>query len=268
VVEAVTRRVLVLRERGEQVDVLTFVPDGEPTLDRRLAEEIEGLRALGLRIAVISNGSLCSREDVRFALGRADWVSLKVDTVDDAVWRRLNRPEPSLAMETVLDGMLRFAREFGGELVSETMLVPDLNDGDDALAATAAFLARLRPRVAFLAAPTRPPAEPWVRPPTEEAVNRAYQCFAARLPRVELLTGFEGTEFGSSGVAAEDLLAVTAVHPLREDAALALLARAGAERIVLERLVREDALRPVVYQGHTFYVRRLPRVEAGEGGSA
>jgi len=259
--------VLALRERGEPVDVLTFVPDGEPTLDRRLAEEIDGLRPLGVRIAVISNGSLCWRPDVRAALYRADWVSLKVDTVDEAIWRRLNRPEESLEMATVLGGMLRFAREFRGELASETMLIRDLNDGDDALAATAAFLAELGPRVAFLAVPTRPPAEPWVRPPDEEAVNRAYQHFAARLPAVELLTGFEGTAFGTSGDAAQDLLAVTAVHPMREDAALALLARAGAERSLLERLVREDQLRPVAYRGHTFYVRRLPRIEAEEGGS-
>jgi wyosine [tRNA(Phe)-imidazoG37] synthetase (radical SAM superfamily) len=268
VVRAVTRRVLALRGRGEPVDVLTFVPDGEPTLDRHLAEEIEGLRELGVRIAVISNGSLCWRPEVRAALGRADWVSLKVDTVDEATWRCLNRPEASLELRTVLDGMLRFAREFGGELASETMLVRDLNDGDDALAATAAFLAELRPRVAYLAAPTRPPAEPWVRPSDEETVNRAYQLFAGRLSRVELLTGFEGTAFGTSGDAAEDLLAVTAVHPMREDAALALVARAGAERTLLERLVREDVLRPVVYQGHTFYVRRLPRIEPDEGGSS
>jgi wyosine [tRNA(Phe)-imidazoG37] synthetase (radical SAM superfamily) len=265
VVQAVTRRVLALRERGERVDVLTFVPDGEPTLDRRLADEIEALRPLGLRIAVISNGSLCWQPEVRAALGRADWVSLKVDTVEEATWHRLNRPEPSLELGTVLDGMLRFAREFGGELVSETMLVRGLNDGDEALAATADFLAELRPRVAFLAVPTRPPAEAWVRPPDEGAVNRGYQRFAERLPQVELLTGFEGTAFGTSGDAAADLLAVTAVHPMREDAVLALLARAGAGRALLDRLVREDELRPVAYRGHTFYVRRLPRIEAQGG---
>jgi wyosine [tRNA(Phe)-imidazoG37] synthetase (radical SAM superfamily) len=164
--------------------------------------------------------------------------------------------------------MLRFAREFGGELVSETMLIRGLNDGDEALAASAAFLAQLRPRVAHLAVPTRPPAEPWVLPPDEEALNRAYQRLAERLPRVELLTGFEGTDFGTSGDAAADLLAVAAVHPMREDAALALLARAGAKRDLLEGLVREGELRSVAYRGHTFYVRRAPRTAAGAGGGA
>jgi wyosine [tRNA(Phe)-imidazoG37] synthetase (radical SAM superfamily) len=257
VVGAVTDAVQRLRAAGERIDYLTFVPDGEPTLDLHLGGEIDGLRPLGVPIAVISNGSLAWREDVRRSLGRADWVSLKVDAVDEAVWRRINRPDPSLRMDVVLEGMLAFARDHAGELASETMLIRDVNDSDAAIDATAAFLERLAPRVAYLAAPTRPPAEPWVRPPSESVLNRAFQCFVERLPRVELLTGFEGTAFGTTGDPAENLLAVAAVHPLRADAAEALLARAGADPRLLERLVAEDRLRPVRYLGRTFYVRRL-----------
>ena len=265
VIGAVGARVRALRERGEPIDFLTFVPDGEPTLDRHLGEEIEGLRPLGVPIAVISNGSLAWRAEVRDALGRADWVSFKVDAVTEEVWRRVDRPAPSLDRERVLDGMLRFAAAFRGTLVSETMLVRDVNDGDASIDATAAFLERLRPRTAYVAVPTRPPAEAWVRPAREEAVNRAFQRFAARLPRVELLTGFEGTAFGTTGDPAEDLLAVAAVHPMREDAALGLLARAGADRALLDRLVAEDRLRRIGYEGHTFYVRRLAEAASDEG---
>ncbi|MFO7742846.1 MAG: radical SAM protein, partial [Anaerolineae bacterium] len=64
---------------GEAIDYLTFVPDGEPTLDANLGHEIELLQPLGIKIAVISNASLVWREDVREELGQADWVSLKVD---------------------------------------------------------------------------------------------------------------------------------------------------------------------------------------------
>jgi wyosine [tRNA(Phe)-imidazoG37] synthetase (radical SAM superfamily) len=259
----VTERLRVLRERGESVDCLTFVPDGEPTLDLNLAAEIAGLRPLGLRIAVISNGSLGWRDDVRAALARADWVSLKVDTIDEVLWRRINRPHPALRLDVVLDGMRRFAAQHGGELATETMLVEGVNDHDASIEGVAAFLEGLAPRVAYLAVPTRPPAEPWVLPPGEEAVNRAYQHLAARLPRVELLTEFEGTAFGSTGDPAGDLLATTAVHPMREDAVLALLARAGAGRLLLDRLLAEDRLRAVRYRDHTFYVRRLARPTGG-----
>jgi wyosine [tRNA(Phe)-imidazoG37] synthetase (radical SAM superfamily) len=259
-------RVRALRAAGEPVDYLTFVPDGEPTLDLDLAAEIDGLRALDLPIAVISNASLTSEPEVRAALARADLVSLKVDAVDESAWRRIDRPHPDLHLERVLDGIRRFAAEFDGELATETMLVADLNDGEAAAEAVATFLEPLGAGVSYLGVPTRPPAETWVRPPTEAAVNRAFQIFSARLPRVELLTGFEGTAFATTGDAAADLLATTAVHPMREDAVLDLLARAGAGREILDRLLAAGRLRAVRYQDHTFYVQRLAGVSHGSLG--
>jgi wyosine [tRNA(Phe)-imidazoG37] synthetase (radical SAM superfamily) len=257
VVNAVTRHVEKLRARSERVDFLTFVPDGEPTLDRNLGQEIDALRSLGIPIAVISNGSLVWRADVRAALGKADWVSLKVDAADDVTWRKINRPQGSLALATVLDGMRQFVAEFHGELVTETMLVRGVNDGGAAIEAAAAFVERLGPRIAYIAAPTRPPSEPWVVPASEEAFNAAFQRFTKGLPHVELLTGFEGTGFGTTGDVAQDLLAITAVHPMREDAVLALLSKAHADRSALDRLVGEGTLRPVTYQDRVFYLRRF-----------
>ena len=256
-IAAVGDRVRALRARGEAIDFLTFVADGEPTLDRHLGEMIDGLRPLGLPIAVISNGSLVRRAEVREALARADWVSLKVDTVDDAVWQRINRPQHSLDLDAMLDAMCEFAGGYRGTLATETMLVRDVNDSEDECDATAAFLERLRPHVAYVAAPTRPPADDWVRPADEAAVNRCFQRFARSLPRVELLVEYEGTAFGSTGAPRDDLLADAAVHPMREDAAMALLERAGADRSVLECLVSEGFLYPVSYQGQNFFVRRL-----------
>jgi wyosine [tRNA(Phe)-imidazoG37] synthetase (radical SAM superfamily) len=253
----VTRHVQKLRDRGERVDYLTFVPDGEPTLDAHLGDEIDGLRPLGIPIAVISNGSLVWSPVVRASLGKADWVSLKVDAADESTWRKVNRPHTTLRMSTVLDGMLTFAGEFHGEFATETMLVRGLNDDDQAIEAAATFVERLKPAIAYIAAPTRPPSEPWVQPADEEATNRAFQRFALRLPRVELLTGFEGTEFGSTGDANRDLLAITAVHPMREDAVLALLAKCRADRTVLNRLVTDNKLKPVTYRDHVFYLRRF-----------
>lgn len=77
----------------------------------------------------------------------------------------------------------------------------------------------------------------------------------AHLPRVELLTEFEGTAFASAGDPVEDLLATVTVHPMRADAALALLDQAGAGHATLERLVAEGRIHPVSYHGYTFYLR-------------
>jgi wyosine [tRNA(Phe)-imidazoG37] synthetase (radical SAM superfamily) len=128
VVEEVSKYLTRLRADKVQVDYLTFVPDGEPLLDAHLGETIQCLRPPGIPIAVISNASLIWREDVRQTLAMADWVSLKVDAVDEMLWRRINRPNPSLDHRAILDGLLSFAGEYEGKLVTESMLLSDLND--------------------------------------------------------------------------------------------------------------------------------------------
>jgi wyosine [tRNA(Phe)-imidazoG37] synthetase (radical SAM superfamily) len=103
-----------LRNEGKRIDYLTFVPDGEPTLDAGLSQEIDLLRPLGIPIAVISNASPAWRPEVVRALNAADWVSVKVDTVDRRAWRRLNRPHRDLQLPAVLEGIRRFSAEYGG----------------------------------------------------------------------------------------------------------------------------------------------------------
>ena len=247
------------KEAGEPIDYLTFVPDGEPTLDVNLGREIELLRSLGIKIAVITNSSLIWGENVREGLMKADWVSLKMDSVREEVWRRINRPQGTLQLTAILDGALEFAQAFRGELATETMLVEGVNDGDDHIREVADFLARLRPATAYLAIPTRPPAEEWVQLPSEEVINRAYHILSERVNQVEYLIGYEGNAFAFTGNVEEDLLSITAVHPMREEAVSVFLARAKADWPVVHKLVKQGQLVKTEYEGKRFYMRRLHR---------
>jgi wyosine [tRNA(Phe)-imidazoG37] synthetase (radical SAM superfamily) len=265
VLKAVQDRVEKAVDSGESVDYLTFVPDGEPTLDVNLGREIELVKPLGIKTAVITNASLVWREDVQEDLMDADWVSLKVDAVQEDVWRRVDRPHGSLQLDRVLDGMLEFASAYrsaywragSGELVTETMLVGGVNDDDDHVRDIADFLARLGPDRAYLAIPTRPPGELWVRSPGEKSINRAYQILSERVDHVEYLIGYEGNAFAFTGDVEEDLLSITAVHPMREDAVREFLARADAGWPVVRWLIARDQLVETEYDGHRFYMRKL-----------
>jgi len=262
VVQAVEERVERARERGEVIDYLTFVPDGEPTMDLNLGREMELLRPLGIKIAVISNGSLLWNEDVRRELTGADWVSLKVDAVTDEVWRKVDRPYGRLRLEAILDGLRAFREVFRGELTTETMLVKGVNDGDDEISRIARFLEELGPDKAYLAVPTRPPAEDWVEPPDEETLNRAYQSFANRLSDVEYLIGYEGDAFAFTGNFEEDLLSITSVHPMREDAVETLLKRAKEGWSSVDHLIKQGKVIQLDYLGRKYYMRRI-RSRAG-----
>jgi wyosine [tRNA(Phe)-imidazoG37] synthetase (radical SAM superfamily) len=244
---------------GERIDYLTFVPDGEPTLDIHLGEEIERLRSLGRKIAVITNSSLISRPDVTGALMNADWVSVKVDTVREETWRKHNRPHRSLDLDAILGGLLEFADAFTGELTTETMLVADLNDSDSHAQEVADFLRDLSPAKAYVSIPTRPPAEDWVRLPNEDTINRYYQIIAGAVPGAEYLIGYEGNAFASTGNVAEDILSITAVHPMRQEAVQSVLERTGADWDAIGELIDEDKLTETSYEGHTYYMRRTQR---------
>ena len=242
---------------GEQIDYLTFVPDGEPALDIHLGCEIEMLKRLGIKIAVITNASLIGQPGVRDDLLGADWVSLKIDSVQEETWRRADRPHGSLQLDAILEGALEFASEFEGELATETMLVADLNDSDERIREVAEFLAQLAPDAAYLAIPTRPPAEEWVHAPSEVDINRAYQILAQRVDRVEYLIGYEGNAFAYTGNVEDDLLSITSVHPMREDAVEEFLGRAGAEWSAVHTLIEQERLIKTEYEGRTFYMRKL-----------
>jgi wyosine [tRNA(Phe)-imidazoG37] synthetase (radical SAM superfamily) len=258
VTAAVRARVAACRAVGAPVDYLTIVPDGEPTLDANLGRTIRSLRSLGIPIAVISNGTLLGREDVRQDLAAADWVSLKVDAVREVTWRRINRPHAGLQHRSVLHGVRDFARIFTGKLATETMLVAGVNDDKDDLLAVAAFVADLGPACAYLAVPTRPPAEYWVRPAAAESIALAYAIFREARIRTELLVGYEGDAFASTGDVRQDLLAITAVHPMRERAVRRLIVDRGAAWSLVEELVRQGRLIAVTYARHRYYLRPTP----------
>jgi wyosine [tRNA(Phe)-imidazoG37] synthetase (radical SAM superfamily) len=245
------------REKGEPVDYLSFVPDGEPTLDANLGEEIEALKGLGFRVAVITNGSLLWREEVRRNLLDADWLSLKVDAVSEETWHRVNRPHQRLKLKTVLEGMLKFSQAFEGELATESMIIRGINDDLGEIERIADFLARLKPARAYVAIPTRPPAER-VEPATEQTINAAYQVFRERLGQTEYLIGYEGNAFACTGDPKQDLLSITAVHPMREEAVAEFLKNAGTDWGTVQELIDNGSLLALEYQGNRFYMRTLP----------
>jgi len=255
IAQRVKRKVNQVREKNEQIDYLTFVPDGEPTLDVNLGKEIELLKPLGIKIAVISNGSLIWRDDVRQDLQKADWVSLKVDAISR--WRRINRPHKLLNPKVILDGMLKFADTFEGKLATESMLIQGFNDNSEEIERIADFLVELKPDVAYLAIPTRPPAVKTVTAANEQVINMAYQVFSRRLGSVEYLIGYEGNAFAFTGNIEDDLLSITSVHPMREEAVIEFLNKASAGWEVVGKLIKDGSLMEAEYRGKKFYMRKL-----------
>jgi wyosine [tRNA(Phe)-imidazoG37] synthetase (radical SAM superfamily) len=94
------------------------------------------------------------------------------------------------------------------------MLVQGLNDGSAALRDIADVLRRVRPDAVHINLPTRPPAETWVLPPTDESLMQAL----AILGKVaEVVHPAEGS-FDLRGYdnPVDAILAIITRHPMRE----------------------------------------------------
>lgn len=268
IVADVKQKIEGAKGKKEAIDYLTFVADGEPTLDSNLGAEIELLKTTGIKIAVITNTSLIWKKDVRDDLGKADWVSLKIDTVDQEIWHRINRPYGSLQMRDILDGISEFSYSFSGDLVTETMIIQDVNDETEGLEKVAEFIAGLSPKKSYISIPIRPPAEKWVKAAGENEVNRTFQIFKEQGIEAECLIGYEGNAFAFTGNIEEDLLGIMFVHPIREDGVRELLSKANANWSIIEKLLVQKKVIQTEYNGKKFYMRKLPGKtrDATEGG--
>ena len=258
ILKEVKQEVSEVKRIDETVDYLTFVPDGEPTLDLNLGKEISLIKQeFDIKVAVITNSSLIWRNDVKYELMNADLLSFKIDAVSQDIWHKVNRPHGALRLNKILQGIEEFAQSFKGELVTETMFLQGLNDDIDEIAKVSDFIARIKPDKSYIAIPIRPPAEKRVVPPTEKVLNLAYQVFREKSIPTEYLIGYEGNAFAFTGNVEDDLLSITSVHPMREDGVEEFLTKANADWSIIKQLRRKNKLVEVKYNDKKFYLRKF-----------
>ncbi|ADC69072.1 Radical SAM domain protein [Methanocaldococcus sp. FS406-22] len=244
---------------NEKIDYLTFVADGEPTLDINLSKDVEMLRDFGIPIAIITNSSLIWREDVREDLLNFDLVSFKVDSADEKIWREINRPHENLSLDKILEGMIAFRDNYKGKLITETMILGNINYTEDSIIKTAEFLKELKPDKCYLNTPIRPPSEKYIKPPKIEVITKILSIFNEIIgkDKVELLGKFEGNDFVFSENVEEDILAITSVHPMREEVIKELLNKANISFDIIEKMVDEGKLIKLEYNGEIFYMKKI-----------
>ncbi|MCK5684217.1 radical SAM protein [bacterium] len=255
--EEVSEKIKQIENNSENIDYFTIVSDGEPTLDINFGKLIDLLHQFDIPVAVITNSSLINISEVRTDLLKADWVSVKVDTVNVDIWHKIDRAHKQLKFKAILKGILKFSEEFSGKLYTETMLVENLNVGNMDIENLASFIKKINPLISYVSVPIRPPAEKWVKIPDEQILSMVYQVFSSMNLEVEFLTGYEGNKFAYTGDVEEDLLSITSVHPMREDAVFEYLKKSNSQFSKVESLINQNKLVVSEYNGKKFYFRNL-----------
>jgi len=236
------------------LDWITFVASGETLLHAGIGRLIRDVQAMSPHpVTVITNGSLLAVPSIRREVAAADAVMPSLDAGEATLFRRITRHHPELTFARHVEGLRAFRREYDGRLWLETMLMRGVNDGEAELRDLARVIATIRPDEVHLASPTRPPAEPWVRPVDAAGLERARRILGEAATVLEDRPGTFDLGEGEDPV--EAVLRIIVRHPMREDALRDALShwRPGAVDEALAALAEDPRARVVERFGCRFW---------------
>lgn len=197
---------------------ISFAGSGEPTLNSRLGDIIRNIKIMtDVPVVVITNGSLLWRADVRSDLAAADVVIPSLDGGSAAQLAAVNAPEDSLKFQEIVDGLIRFRKEYHGQIWLEIMLLGGMNDDDASIDAHARLVREIRPDKVQLNSVCRPPAEHSAQPVPAARLRIICERMAAEVPcPVEIIATHLDDEAHTTfraQVQEEDVLATIARRP-------------------------------------------------------
>ncbi len=253
-VKEIIKEVKDALKQEKQVDYVTIVGEGEPTLYKELGKLIKEIKKVtGLPLAVITNGALFYDEEVRGDLMKADVVLPTLDASTEKIWKRVNRPHKDLDFERVTEGLKTFSQEYNNQLWLEVMLVKDLNDSEEVIKGIRKIIDEIRTDKIFINVPIRPPAVKNVEIPETEKLQQAQDILDA-----DSIAHYEELLIESVDKDAkpeEQILSIVKRHPLRNEQIYALFPEMKEEELVamLEKMQKEKKIERHDYHKKSFW---------------
>lgn len=246
---------VLMSSMSRDIDWVTFVGSGEPTLHSRIGELIRSVKSFTtLPVAVITNGSLLYQPEVREELSVADAVLPTLDAGTPELYRKINRPHAQATFERLVNGLISFQKEYKGKLWVEVMLVRGVNDSPAAIEDIARTLGRIQPDAVHINLPTRPPVEKWVEPTDDEGLMRALSILGNI---AEVVHPAEGSfELSKHDDIVDAVIEIITRHPMREDELVRTLAHWSSGQVAqtLEALKVSGKAQVVERYGTLFWL--------------
>ena len=115
--------------KDKKIDYITFSGSGEPTLNSKLGYIIDEIKKITtIPIAVITNSSLIHLKEVRDELAKADLVIPSLDAVSESIFKKIDIPHKDIKIENIIDGLIKFSKEYRGEIWLEILILDGYND--------------------------------------------------------------------------------------------------------------------------------------------
>ncbi len=154
-------------------DYITFSGSGEPTLNSSIADVLHFIRnhIHDIPVAVLTNGTLFSIKQVREDIKDAAVVIPSLDAATDKIFRKINRPYPGLKIDTIIEGIVKFSKEYNGQIWLEIFIVPGINDTKYELTALKQAIEKIGPSRVQLNTLDRPGPVSTIRAATRQELE-------------------------------------------------------------------------------------------------
>ncbi len=182
----------VLRELQARLssrpEYITLSGSGEPTLFSRMGELITRIKALtDIPVAVLTNGSLLWREEVRRQLLNADLVIPSLDAGDEAMFQAVNRPHRDITFNKMVNGLIDFRCEYQKAYWLEVFIMKGYTATESEVTKLAKWARLIKPDRIQLNTVTRPATDKTAVGVSREALRSFADFFS---PSAEVIADF------------------------------------------------------------------------------
>ncbi len=162
-----------------KLDYITFSGAGEPTLNSGIGDVIKFLKLEfpQYKLALLTNSTLLTILDIHQELLPLDVIIPSLDAVSENIFQKINRPVAGIKAQDIIEGLIKFNKQFTGELWLEIFIVPGINDADDEIRKFKHIITRIKPDKVQLNTLDRPGTEPWVNSVEDKDLLRIVKSF-------------------------------------------------------------------------------------------
>jgi wyosine [tRNA(Phe)-imidazoG37] synthetase (radical SAM superfamily) len=168
-------------------DYITFSGSGEPTLNIRIGEVLNFIKALKptIPVALLTNGTLFYDESLRKEILNADIILPSLDAATEKAFHLVNRPAEGIDIKKYIDGLVVFRKEYSGKIWLEILIIPEFNDDPENIHALKDAIAKIQPDKIQLNTLDRPGSENDLRPASRAELLSILELW--NIPNVEII---------------------------------------------------------------------------------
>lgn len=235
------------------VDVFTITASGEPTLHTGINQIIGHIKKRTSKpVCVLTNGSLLYLKDVREDLMQADIVIPSLDAATQESYQRINRPADCVDLETIIQGLCRFKKEFTGKYLLEILIAKGLNDDPENIKALKESIKKIQPDMVQLNTVSRPAPDKAAQPLDGSELKK----LAAKLEGpADVIGDFAKRDRkGGRPLGEIEIVSMVQRRPCTiEDVCEALGSEPAHAENIMEKLTKTGILCKTIHLGKTYY---------------